>query len=63
MVVNGFNNVGLFKGMDAASMPGSGPVAYTDVATMIHAELGTEGNGHEKHISLQSNHSAVGCRT
>ena len=39
MVVNGFNNMDLFKGMDP-SMPASGPVAYSDVAAMIHAKLG-----------------------
>ena len=40
MVVNVFNNMGLFRGMDATSMPDSGPVAYADVADMIQSELG-----------------------
>ena len=39
MVVNGFNNMDLFKGMDT-SMPANGPVGYSDVAAMIYAKLG-----------------------
>ena len=40
MVVNAFDNVGLFKGMDAASMPASGPAEYAQVADMVRAAAG-----------------------
>ena len=38
-VVNGFDNVGLFKDM-AGSYAASGPVAYSNVAHLIRAKLG-----------------------
>ena len=39
MVVNAFDNHGLFAGM-AGSMPASGPVAYSEVSALIRAQLG-----------------------
>ena len=38
--VNGFGNVGLFRGMSAAGLPRSGPIAYGALADRIRAELG-----------------------
>lgn len=40
-VVNGFNNSGLFKGMDVQDVPGSGAVSYAIVADLIRAKLGS----------------------
>ena len=39
MVVNGFDNQGLFKGMAGMSQAG-GPVAYNEVSALIRAQLG-----------------------
>jgi hypothetical protein len=38
--VNGVGNVGLFRGMSAAGLPSSGPVAYGALAARIRTELG-----------------------
>ncbi len=38
--VNGVGNVGLFRGMSAAGLPHSGPIAYGALAARIRAELG-----------------------
>jgi hypothetical protein len=38
--VNGFGNVGLFRGMSAAGLPRSGPISYGALADRIRAELG-----------------------
>jgi hypothetical protein len=40
-VINGFNNAGLFKDMNAAGVPESGPVEYAIVASLIRAKLGS----------------------
>ena len=39
MIVNGADNVGLFRDMDSAALPSKGPVAYSDVARLIRAQL------------------------
>jgi len=39
MAINGVNNVGLFNGMGVTTMPNRGPVAYHELARMIHQGL------------------------
>lgn len=40
-VINGFNNAGLFQGMNVQGMPESGAVSYEIVAGLIRAKLGS----------------------
>ncbi len=40
-VINGFNNSGLFQGMDVQGVPDSGAASYAIVASLIRAKLGS----------------------
>ncbi len=41
-VVNGFDNTGLFAGMEVAGAPARGPISYSFMVEQIRAQLGAE---------------------